>query len=75
MQPFQYRMIIQELQRCFDRAEAASDPYHQRIAEQTRRRFIDFLDIDHSLPLEDVLYQLENKWRAEGLLDPTDDHR
>jgi hypothetical protein len=51
----------------------APDDHQQRIAEQTRQRFIFFLDEDHTLSLEEVICQLERKWLADGLLGNAED--
>lgn len=64
-----YQIIVNELKGRLARMTDAPDAHRQRIAEQTRQRFIYFLDEDHTLSLEEVISQLERKWRADGLLD------
>jgi hypothetical protein len=67
--PSQYQVIVKELKDRFTQASDAPDTLKREIAEQTRQRFIFFLEEDHTLSLEEVIGQLERKWRADGLLD------
>ena len=68
MPSLNYQIIVRELKGRLARMTDAPDDHRQRIAEQTRQRFIFFLDEDHTLSLEEVICQLERKWRADGLL-------
>jgi hypothetical protein len=63
-----YQVILNELRDRFVQASDNPDALQQEVAEQTRQRFISFLEADQTLSLAEVIGQLERKWRADGLL-------
>ncbi len=62
-----YQAIVQELKARFAEIEDQK-PEVQLVGAQMCLRMIHFLDIDPTLTLEEVILQLEEKWRSEGLI-------
>ena len=60
MPSLNYQVIVRELRGRLVRMADAPDDHQQRIAEQTRQRFIFFLDEDHTLSLEEVICLLSH---------------
>ncbi len=64
-----YHSVVHNLKRQFGQMRHSQDADVQQVAEQMRLRLITFLQIDQTLSVQEVIEQLEIKWRQDGLLD------
>ena len=66
-----YRAIVEELKQRFAAVDL-QDTDKRLVGEQMRMRMIYFLDADPSLSPWEVILRLEERWRAEGLIESDD---
>lgn len=68
MNAIDYQAIVQELKLRFAAIEH-QDPEVQQVGAQMCSRMIYFLDMDPTQTLEEVILQIEEKWRSDGLIE------
>ncbi len=62
-----YQALVQELKERFSPMEN-KDPLIQEVGAQMCRRLVHLIDVDQPYSLDEMIQQLEEKWRADGLL-------
>ena len=63
-----YQGLVKRLKARFGR-EDLRDPAAREVCDRMCRNLTPLLDVDHDIPLVDLIDRLEQKWRSEGLID------